>query len=164
MDTNDNLVEDYPSMHTAKTVTGVRTSPELKMELTNEAINRGMSISEYGELLFYNRNKETEETVQLRKNLAALQQENEKLKTLVTQNDSKQLEAVLEENKLIRITIEEQSRQLALFNDKRLLYIFQHLKGKKDIVENAYGDNFEITYETPVDVILASIYSTKLNK
>jgi hypothetical protein len=51
-----------------------------------------------------------------------------------------------------------------IFNDERLNYLFQQLKGKKDVVENVYGDDFPISYDSLESVLIAFIYSSKLNK
>ncbi|MBK8659612.1 MAG: hypothetical protein IPN22_12260 [Bacteroidetes bacterium] len=88
----------------------------------------------------------------------------ERLKAQVASTGGKQFEVVQAENERLRKIIKEQNDQLAIYSDKRLLYLFDHLKGKKDTVENAYGENFAITYQKPEHIIQALIYSTKLNQ
>lgn len=148
----------------AKVVTGVRTQPELKMQLTNEAGECGMSTSEYCELLLLNRHDQKTEIELLALKVKEQQQEMETLRAQLATTGVKELEVLQEENAQLRKIIKEQTNQLSIYSDQRLLYLFDHLKGKKDTVENAYGENFAITYQKPEHIIQALIYSTKLNQ
>lgn len=195
METKENPDEGFETS-SAKVVTGVRTQPELKMQLTEEGGDCGMSTSEYCEMLLLNRHKDKAEIEQLRELVGVLQKGKEKQQTQEAARE-KQLEVALAENERLRELVavlqkgnekrqtqaatgvkqaeaeaeivqlrkqlEEQNNQLAIYSDQRLIYLYENVKGKKDIVENAYGDNFEITYDTPVQVLLALIYSSKIN-
>ncbi len=155
MEPNENPDEGLETS-SAKVVTGVRTHPELKMQLTEEGGDCGMSTSEYCEMILFNRHKEKAENERLRALVAVLQ-------TQVSATGGKQFEVVQAELEQLRKKITEQNNQLAIFSDNRLLYLYENVKGKKDTVEDAYHPNFSITYNSTVDVLKALIYSTKLN-
>ncbi len=156
--------ENETGNSSSKPVTGVRTAPALKDALIKEAAEAGISLSEYCETVLYNRLKGNGESEQLAQVVAEQKKEIERLKAQVVATGGKQFEVVQAENEQLRKIIKEQNDQLAIYSDKRLLYLFDHLKGRKDTVENAYGDNFAITYQTPEHIIQALIYSTKLNQ
>jgi Fe-S cluster assembly iron-binding protein IscA len=104
------------------------------------------------------------ETKRLKELVAVQQTEIEQLKAQVTAGGAQQLEVALTENKELRKQLEMQKQQLAIYSDKRLLYLYENVKGKTDTVEDAYHDNFGIRYNTPQDVLKALIYSSKLNQ
>lgn len=89
-----------------------------------------------------------------------------------TRNETqKKLEELLKSNiekdrqieKLTKEAIAMQQKQLpAIFQDERLLFLFNKLKDKSDNVDNAYGENFPIIYSNTEDVLKAIIYSIKL--
>ncbi len=146
----------------AKVVTGVRTPPELKMQLTEEAGECGMSTSEYCEMLLWNRHDHKAEAERLALKAKQQQQEIETLKAQVAAG-VKQLEVAGVENAELRKKMEELNNHLSIFSDQRLIYLYENLKGRTDTVENAYAADFTITYDTPVQVLIALIYSSELN-
>lgn len=162
----------------AKVVMGIRMMPTLKGELLEESSWAGMSASEYGEVILLNRHKPSPEMEKLSLKVAEQQQEIElltqlsnnqaqeveKLKTGGAVVDNKQLELLKKENEQLRLEIKGLNDQSAILNDQRLLFLFEHLKGKSDTVENAYGKDFNITYRSTREVLLALIYNTKLNQ
>jgi DNA-binding transcriptional MerR regulator len=156
----DNEVpDDGQEQSSAKVVTGVRMSPGLKDELIEEASYAGLSVSEYSEVILLNRHKESPEVERLAKKVSEQQQEIERLKA----EGSGQAE-LKTENEQLKKQIEGLNNQLSIYSDQRLLYLFEHLKGKTDTVENAYGKDFKITYESAREVLTAIIYNTKLNQ
>ena len=159
METAENEIGNSSS----KPVTGVRTAPALKDALINEAAEAGISLSEYCETILYNRHKGNGENEQLAQVVAEQKKEIERLKAQVAATGGKQFEVLQAENEQLRKIIKEQDNQLAIYSDQRLLYIYENVKGKKDIVEDAYQANFGITYNSPQDVLKALIYSSKLN-
>lgn len=170
--------EDGQDSSSAKVVTGFRLLPILKKELIEEAGWARMSVSEYGEAILLNRHKPSPELETLNKKVAEQRQEIdrltklsteqlqeiEKLKTGVAVASNRQSDQTKTENEQLRKQIEELNNQLTILDDQRLLYLFEHLKGKSDTVENAYGKDFKITYNTTREVLLALIYNTKLNQ
>ena len=48
--------------------------------------------------------------------------------------------------------------------DERLLYLFENLEGTTDRIKDAYGKDFDVTYNSPMDVLRTLIYGTKLNQ
>jgi hypothetical protein len=133
------------SNSTGRHVVGVRALPKLKQELANEAADVGLTLSEYCESILANRHAEGPEMERLRNKVAEQQREIEKLNA--------------------SLLIKPEPVQAApILSDQRLLYLYEKLKGKPDKVENAYGDDFAITYNTPQDVLIAIIYSTQLNQ
>ena len=116
-----------------KTVLGVRCLSSLKDDLIREATAAGLTVSQYAETILFNRNKGFDEIAQLRQSLVASQKK-----------------------------VEELTRQTGIFRDERLLNLFERVRGREDIVKNAYGDDFRITYNTPADLLIALIYASSL--
>ena len=145
---------------------GIRVSPGLKDELNFEASELGQTSSEYGESILHNRHKHKEEIEKLKQTLA------ERDKTIAALNTKavsvEKLEATIatyqKEIGGFKELVAKLTAESDIFKDKRLHYLFQHLKGKKDKVDNAYGDDFEISYDSLKAVLTALIYSCKLNK
>ncbi len=170
--------DDGHEKSSAKEVIGVRAIRGLKDELTHEAPGAGLSVSEYCEMILMNRHKESPEMERLAQKVAEQQQEIErltklsaeqlqqfeKLKTQVATTGNQQSELFKTENAELRKKIEELNNRLTIYSDERLLYLFEYLKGKNDTVENAYGDNFKITYQSTYEVLRAILYNTKLNQ
>lgn len=170
--------DDGQEKSSAKVVTGIRMTAALKDELIEEASYADLSVSEYGEVILLNRHKESPETERLTQKVSEQQREIERLTKLTVEQlqeigtlkalgaavDGKQTEALKAENERLRKKIEELNNQLAIYSEPRLLYLFENLKGKSDTVENAYGKNFKITYQSPHEVLTALIYNAKLNQ
>jgi hypothetical protein len=55
-------------------------------------------------------------------------------------------------------------KQVALFTDKRLLFLFEKVKGQADIIDGADGQKYNITYNQPKDLLEAMIYSFNYKK
>jgi hypothetical protein len=139
-----------------KVVISIKARPELKMHLNKEAAESGMSLSEYGELLLENRhNRETE--------IPMLESENKALRAQLMRINSQELELVRSENAKLKKQLLE-LQQNSILKDSRLLQLFENLKGKKDRIINAEGADFDVVYETPIQVLTALIYATKLNQ
>ncbi len=162
METNNEEAETSSAMVNI----GVRGSARLKDEISSEASGVGQTISEYAALILYNRFKDKDELEKLKQTLA------ERDKTIVELNAKavkvEKLEAEIatyqKENVDLKKLVEKLSSENSIFQDKRLLYLYEHLKGKKERVKNGYGDDFDLLYDSPVAVLMALIYSSKLNK
>jgi hypothetical protein len=149
----------------AKVNIGIRISPELKEELNYEALELGQTTSQYGELILHNRHKGKAEIEQLKQTLELQDRAIAELKLQLAGKEK--LEVNLADS---RKEFAELKERLAksdaannLLKDNRLLYLFEQLKGKKDTVENTFGDDFDIIYDSPEAVLRALIYSSKLN-
>ena len=138
----ESISEDESLLTNAKINVGVRMSPAEKGKIANDAAAMGMSVSEYCELVLVNRHEDKDESNQLQSKIEEQQQ---------------QMEA-------LRKNLKQAGEQPGILSDKRLLWLFENLKDKKETVADANGSNFEIVYKTPREVLIAMIYSTKLNK
>lgn len=128
---------------TGRHVVGIRALPKLKHQLSTEASEIGVTLSEYCESILANRHTENPELERLRNKVGEQQRELESLNAA--------------------LAIEPEPVQVpGILTDQRLLFLFEKLKSKPDKVENAYGDDFAVTYNTPQDVLIAIIYSTQL--
>lgn len=161
MKTNNNETE----FALARVNIGIRISPELKEELNYEALELGQSSSEYGELILNNRHRGKDEIEELKQ---SLKQRDGTIAEFKLQLEGKEkLEVELadrrNENMELKAQLAKSNAANGLLKDNRLLYLFEQLKGKEDIVENTYGDDFEIVYDSPETVLRALIYSSKLN-
>lgn len=138
-----------------KVVISIKARPQLKMRLNEEAIASGMRLSEYGELLLENRhNREVE--------LQRITSENKELRAQLASINSHEPELLRVENLQLKKQLSDIQNN-SILNDKRLLQLFQKLKGKKDRIKNADGADFDIVYKTVTDVLIALIYATKVN-
>ena len=146
---------------------GVRIAPQLKEELNCEAVERGQSSSEYGETILHNRHMNKAELEQLKLTLVECERTistlNAQLKTVIEKLDA-EATAHMKEIQELQATMEKLRAENEFFDNERLGYLLKHLKGKRDKVENAYGDNFDIIYDSPQSVLTSLIYSSKLNK
>lgn len=162
MKTNNNETE----FAQARVNIGIRISPELKEELNYEALELGQTSSQYGELILHNRHKGKAEIEQL---MQTLEQHDKAIAELKLQlADKEKLEVELtysrKEAQELKELVAKLNAQNGLFEDKQLQFLFEQLKGKKDKVENAYGEDFDIIYDSPEALVTALIYSCKLNK
>lgn len=139
-----------------KVVISVKARPQLKMRLNEEAMESGMCLSEYGELLLENRHDREVEVERIKS-------ENKELRAQLASSNSHELELLREENLQLKKQLLE-LQQNSILKDPRLLQLFENLKGKKDRILNAEGADFDIVYETPSHVLLALIYASKLNQ
>lgn len=142
-----------------KTVTSVRMSPALKKRLTDEARRCGMSTSEYCDLILHNR----EESAPLHHRIIQLEAEIGALRKTLEESQAT-TQRQIAANSQLTAELSHWKNQAEIFKDPRLQFLFGKLRGKSDKVENAYGDDFEIIYDSPQKVLIALIYSTKLNK
>ena len=138
-----------------KVVISIKARPQLKMRLNEEAIGSGMRLSEYGELLLENRHDREVEVQRIKS-------ENNALKAQLSSSTSHEPELLREENLLLKKQLSDMQNS-SILNDKRLLQLFEKLKGKKDRIKNAAGADFDIVYETVTDVLIALIYGAKIN-
>lgn len=145
---------------------GIRISPELKEELNYEALELGQTSSQYGETLLHNRHMYREEIKQLTNALKVSEQTISNLQQLAIGKEKLETEVANYRKEVhdLKAQLTKLNEQHNLLKDKRLLYLFEQLKGKKDIVENTFGDDFDIVYDSPEAVLRALIYSCKLNK
>lgn len=155
MDKNENHLAEVASI-SQKNVISLRALPELKFRLNEEAIECGLTLSEYCEMLLANRHDRKDEIDQLRA-------ENESLELQVIPSNDPEPDLLEKENEMLKKRLALAESQLRIFNDNRLLQLFEKVKGRKDVVENAGGENFNIVYNSPFDVLIALIYGTKLN-
>lgn len=138
-----------------KVVISTKAQPELKMRLIEEAEALGMFLSEYCELILSNRHdRETE--------IRRKDSENRALRAKLNESCHEN-ELLKKENEDLRKHIKELQEQLWILTEPRLMQLFERVKGRRDIVENARGDDFPIEYRTTIDVLIALIYTTDLN-
>lgn len=126
-------------------VLSIRTQPSLKNSLSQEAMSLGITLSQHAENIISTREKIQKDLDDLRKSCIEKDKEIERIKQeLVSKSKS--------------------GNTLDLLSDERLLYLFSQLKDKDDIVENAYGKDFAITYDKPENLLKAILYSIKLKQ
>lgn len=144
---------------------GIRISPELKEELNYEALELGLTSSQYGELILHNRHKGKVEIEQLKETLEQRDKTIAQLSLQITNKEKLKIELSDSRKEVTGLNehLAKSDAANSLFKDKRLLYLFEHLKGKQDRVENTFGDDFDIVYDSPEAVLRALIYSSKLN-
>lgn len=147
------------NINNARLVLGIRVSPQLKFALTNEAENAGVSLSEYCESRLANRYTEREE-------LERLKVDNARLTSDIAKAASENFQLAADNERLKKELSAKQvvppaPQPPTILSDQRLLMLFEQLRGKADKVKNPYGDDFDIVYKNPGDLLTAMIYSTK---
>lgn len=149
----------HENNNNARLVLGVRVSPQLKFTLTNEAETAGVSLSEYCENLLANRDTERQEIEKLKADNARLTSDNSKSASdnAILKADNERLKKELAAKPIAPPAPQPPT----ILSDERLLLLFEQLRGQKDTVKNTYGDDFQIVYQNPQDVLTALIYSSK---
>ena len=71
------------------------------------------------------------------------------------------IDALSEENALLKKSIQELKSNLQIYSDPRLAYLFSKVKGRTDTIMTDKGQ-MNITLNTPKDVLFALIYSHNL--
>jgi hypothetical protein len=161
------MVTEYEITSEAKVNIGVRVCPKEKGTLISEAGCLGIPLSEHVEQIILNRKSGNKELQITKKKLEEEKREKEAMRNAFESakkrllNEIQQCKAELLNAKNVGAS---SNAIAAILEDKRLLQLFQGVKGKKDTVENAKGENFEIVYNTPLDLLAAMIYSFKLKK
>jgi len=145
---------------------GVRGLPRLKDELNYEASGVGQSTSEYAALILYNRFKDKEELEKLKQMLAERDKTITELNANAVNTEKIGLELAAYQKEIVGLKelVAKLSSANSIFKDQRLLYLYEQVKGRKDKVENAFSDDFDIVYNSPEAVLIALIYSCELNK
>jgi len=145
---------------------GIRVSPRLKNELSMEASALGQSVSEYGENILHNRQSTNEEIVKLKMEIfekdAVIEELNSTIKDL-KERVPQDLERMTKVGDAIETKGTAPLPGRTIYNDERLHYLLSQLKGRHDLVKNAFGDSFKIQYNTMDDVLIALVYSSKIN-
>lgn len=141
--------EEFFENSAQKVVVGVRCTPDLKNELIIESQNIGISLSEYCENILLNK--------RLLKN-------NNKDFQLEIENLKKANNSLTEENTNLKNEIKVSITDNSLLGNKRLIQLFEILKGKSDQIKLDNGETFDIVYQQPKDLLEAMIYSFKCKK
>lgn len=157
-----------------KTMLGVRCFPELKFKLTEEAQALGITLSEHCENILLNKDVLLSEKEVAYHELELIKQKMlvvfETLAETKAQHKTELQKAKVEKDRLIaendqlKKNAEIMKQQIALFSDKRLLFLFENLKGKKDTFDSPDGNTYNVTYNQPKDLLKALIYSFNIKK
>jgi hypothetical protein len=156
--------ESTPNEHTKINI-GVRTRPELKLNLAEEAKSLGIKLSEHCENILSNHWALLAEVETLNSRLDEASQLNVELRDAVAKNNNSKHK---DENEILRrdkaqLTnkIAELNASLTIYEDKRLLDLFRRVKGRKDTIITDQGE-MNIVFNSPKDLLLALIYSYTL--
>lgn len=163
----------------------MRCKPGLLYRLKNEAKKLGMALGAYCESLLENfsyieekANKATAEVEELKKRntlllteltneksrhqreIEELKRKNALLETTSVESSSKNKNEVEE----LKKQNESLASQLSIYQDERLLKLFEQVKGKTDTIHLAEGKILNIIYNHPSDVLRGLLYSFQLKK
>ena len=161
----ENNIEET-EVASARVNIGIRISPQLKEELNYEALELGQTSSQYGETLLHNRHIYKDEINRLTQTLSERDKTIKELQLLFSDKEKLEAEVDAKRKEIQKLNdlVAKSNAQNDLIKDKRLQYLFEQLKGKKDRVENTFGDDFDTIYDSPEAVLRALIYSSKLNQ
>lgn len=171
-----------------KIMLGVRCFSELKAKLIAESKNLDISLSEYCESILQNKDtllsekdfanmelalkkenillieaKFEEVKFQYKNDILKVNKENDRI---MNENDAikKDFQKVTHENFKLRADLKLLSQQVAIFSDKRLLFLFEKLKGKTDTIYSTNGNKYIIKYNHPIDLLEVMIHSFNIKK
>lgn len=171
-----------------KIMLGVRCFSELKAKLIAESKNLGISLSEYCESILQNKDtllsekdfanmelklkkenillieaKFEEVKFQYKNDILKVSKENDRI---MDESDAINMDfqRVTHENMKLRADLKLLSQQVAIFSDKRLLFLFEELKGKVDTIYSPNGQKYIIKYNHPKDLLEAMIHSFNIKK
>lgn len=148
-----------------KAIISLRCHPELKEKLIRESRSLGITVSERVENILLNTDQ--------------LNVEKEKCESVIAQqkagiielekniNECKQ-QFTVESNRLnleigqLKMELISRENERSLLKDKRLLELFEKLKGKRDAILGTNGQQMSIIYNEPIDLLRVMIYSFKL--
>ena len=157
-----------------KTMLGVRCFAELKLKLTEEAKSLGITLSEHcenillnKEALFSEREEALVEIEELRRKVELAATNLVMVKTQYKgelQKAKAENDRLITENDQLKKNAESIKQQVALFTDKRLLFLFEKVKGQKDTIDGADGQKYTVTYNQPKDLLKSMIYSFHYKK
>ncbi len=143
---NDYGVESQPN----KIVLGIRCRPDLVSQIDTRAEHLGISRSAYAETLLI-----TSEAN--RSKVETLEVELSRVKRDLLRANS--------ENAKLEAQISEQHSKLEIFDEPRLLALFDKLKGSIDVIKSPDNESsLTVTYNSPQDVVMAMIYSFKIKR
>ena len=163
----ETIEDEITSNGNRKINIGLRCYAELKFKLTEEAQNLGISLSEYCENILLNKDTILAANQNFINEMQVLNQEMiEVLKTFeeTKSNYQTELKKVKSENDSLKREVHELNNQVALFTNKQLLFLFEKVKGQKDLIDAPDGQKYTVTYNSPKDLIEAMIYSFKYKK
>jgi hypothetical protein len=164
-----------------KTMLGLRCFAELKFKLTEDAKSLGISLSEHCENILLNKETLCTEKEAAINDSQIIHRKMVRLQTTLNEEKAKhniELQKAIIETEKIKVELLSEKaekdklkkeidllrQQVALFSDKRLLFLFEKIKGQKDLVDCSDGQKYNITYNHPKDLIQAMIYSFNLKK
>lgn len=128
--------------NTTKVVLAFRVNPEIKAQLATDAEKHGLTVSEFGELLLANRGAADEAIKSLQ---AKLNHKEQELQQLRKGGQIKPHGLILPQTCV-----------------DRLKFLFDQVKGTHDWVDDPYGEDYFVTYETLEDFLTALIFATKI--
>ena len=156
--------ESVPNENTKINI-GVRTPPELKLQLAEGAKDLGIKLSEHCENILANHGALLGEIENLNLlNNEACQLNQQLRDALAKNNNSKhkdENETLKRDKAQLTNKIAELNANLKIYEDKRLLDLFRRVKGRKDTITTDNGE-MNIVFNSPKDLLLALIYSYTL--
>ncbi len=158
----ESIEEEITTNGNRKINIGVRCYSELKIKLVAEAMNLGITLSEYCENIFLNKDNILSENQNYINEIAALNQVIAEVKKAYEEATSKHLTVLKEvksENANLKNEVDILKDQVILFTDKQLLFLFEKIKGQKDVIDTPDGRKRTVVYNSPKDLLEAMIYS-----
>jgi hypothetical protein len=182
MKTDPNTIEEEIMINGSRKINiGIRAYPELKQKLAEQAIELGITLSEHAENILLNKDNLQNVVALNLKEIVSLKEHISKLNVLIEsisshrkievekvthENAKLQKEIIMLNDQLMELKTTHQllHDQLTLFKDKKLLELFEQLRGTTAIIQTTNGQTISITYDTPADLMRVLIYSFKIKK
>ena len=151
----------------SKPVISIRCFPELKYQLAENAQDLGITLSEYCENILNHAEKINDENKKLKMKIA---DESSKLLNTVEQLESQKNNHIkkLKEINILTEQLQNENKTLKkmteIFAHPKLEWLFNKVKGQRDIINTSDGKQHNIYYETKSDLIEAMLHSFRFKK
>lgn len=163
----EKIEDEITSNGNRKINIGLRCYAELKYKLVEEAQNLGISLSEYCENILLNKDTILSENQNFIDEIEVLNQHMFEVKKTFEEATSKcqtALKEVKSENDNLKREVDVLNNQIVLFTNKQLLFLFEKVKGQKDLIDAPDGQKYTVIYNSPKDLLEAMIYSFNYKK
>lgn len=167
METTETVVGFESPVENSKIVLSARCVPSLKQKIFEDAVELGITSSELIENRLVNFN---EKALEVKKLTEELRRQQEKISsmsselTIVASGLEEENRKLKQDNEALLKYANEAAAFLSVFNEPKVQFLFQALKGKQDQIELPDGSTFVITYNSVRDMTLGMIHSFQIQK
>ena len=184
---NEIVKEELFNSEMRKVVIGLRCHAELKLVLSQEAMDLGIPLSEYCESALHNRHdfkkghgvlvkaverlkgayQDIERLREKIREIEKLREQESKLNSQLVESTSRhkvKLEELEKENMMLKKAASDTSSLMSLLNDPHLLSLYEEVKGKKVTIPPDGRANFPVLFDSFYNFLKVVLRSFRLKK